>query len=294
MLNKKIMYILTLFIILSLSMNTFSAIDFDDIQLQPGDTVWLVGNDNGEYMIQIDTQADYGQGEGEDDTPSDDTPADDGTGDGTGDGQGDTQTGDNQNANGNGSNGNGNTNFNFGNMTGGNKSGGGGFDFGNLTGGNRSGSSFSFNLSDILAKFLGGGDSNSTNATNATNSTPESKVTDVPAVVSSANYQPVSSSNVEKISQHIIKRTRDNKIVSEGDTLRLDGINKLYDSDFTKGHLLVYVDGKLVFNEITSDDLSTPILGITDDLVGQHVISIEFTPDGDSNINKYTENVTVI
>lgn len=231
-----------------------------------------------------DTQADYSQGEGEDDTP-----ADDGTGDGTGDGQGDTQTGDNQNADGNGSSGK--TTFDFGNMTGGNRSGGSSFDFGNLTGGNRSGSTFNFNISDILAKLLGGGDSNSTNATN---STPESKVTDVPAVVSSANYQPVSSSNVEKISQHIIKRTRDNKIVNEGDTLRLDGINKLYDSDFTKGHLLVYVDGKLVFNEITSDDLSTPILGITDDLVGQHVISIEFTPDGDSNINKYTENVTVI
>lgn len=91
-----------------------------------------------------------------------------------------------------------------------------------------------------------------------------------------------------------MQRLRDNKTISEGNVLTLDGLNKLYDSDFTNGHLLVYVDGKLVFNEITAGDLSTPIFQITDDYIGQHQITVEFTPNGNSNTNKYTEDVLII
>ena len=90
-----------------------------------------------------------------------------------------------------------------------------------------------------------------------------------------------------------MQRLRDNKTISEGNVLTLDGLNKLYDSDFTNGHLLVYIDGKLVFNELTAGDLATPIFGITDSYLGQHQITVEFTHDGDSNTHKYTENVMI-
>ena len=56
----------------------------------------------------------------------------------------------------------------------------------------------------------------------------------------------------------------------------------------------MYVDGKLVFNEITGDDLDTPIFWITDDYLGQHQISVEFTANGNSNTNTYTEDVLII
>ena len=100
--------------------------------------------------------------------------------------------------------------------------------------------------------------------------------------------------SVLKQSSHIVQRLRDNTTVSSGDALRLEGINKLFDSDFTNGHLLVYVDGKLVFNEITAGDLSTPIFWITDEYLGQHQITVEFTANGNSNTNKYTEDVLII
>ena len=290
--NKKIMYIFTLFIIATLSMNIFSAVDFDDIQIQEGDTVWLITDDNGNYWIEIDRQSEV-LGDAQDGGGQEGDQGTNQASDGQNTNQGDTQTADTQtntsasNAT-NSSSGN-KSSFDFSNMTMGNtSSGNSSFDFSNMTGGNRS----SINITDIINRLKEMRKDNSTNTT--ANNTTDAKVADVPKVVSSKNYSPVSSSSVEKISQHIVKRTRDNKIVSEGDTLRLEGINKLYDSEFTSGHLLVYLDGKLVFNEITSGDLSTPILGITDDLVGQHVMSVEFTPDGDSNLNKYTENVTIV
>ena len=143
-----------------------------------------------------------------------------------------------------------------------------------------------------------GGDDNATNATNVANATNATapEVSDVPKVATSTSYYPVSHppADVHK-SQHTVTRVRDNKIVSTGDTLKLEGINKLYDSNFTNGHLLVYVDGKLVFNEITTNDLETPIFGITDSYLGQHEISVEFTSNADSNANtnKYTEDVMI-
>ena len=130
------------------------------------------------------------------------------------------------------------------------------------------------------------------NATNATNETVNPEVSDVPEVVTSTSYAPVSQP-AESTAQHFVQRLRDNVVVSTGDALRLQGINNLFDSDFTNGHLLVYVDGKLVFNEITAGDVSTPIFWISGDYLGQHQISVEFTPNGTSNTNKYTEDVYI-
>ena len=144
-----------------------------------------------------------------------------------------------------------------------------------------------FRSLDILMKLMGG------NETNTTNETVNPEVSDVPEVVTSTSYTPVSQAPAEH-SSHIVQRLRDNTTVSTGDALRLEGINKLYDSDFTNGHLLVYVDGKLVFNEITTGDLSTPIFWITDEYLGQHQITVEFTANGNSNTNKYTEDVLII
>ena len=254
--NNKIKYILVVFIVLSLSINSFSAVNISDdsseIPLQSSDSVDVSSDDN---------QAADNQNAG----------------------QNGNQAGDDQNKGQETNSGNGNTNtkptFNF-----------------NGTGMGRNGTG-SFDIADIISRLMNMTSNNTNDTTPSTNNTNNTadEVTDVPEVVTSTNYQPVSHPSVGETSQHIIKRARDSKIISQGDTLELEGINKLFDSNFTNGHLLVYIDGKLVFNEITTDDLSTPILGITNDLVGQHELSVEFTSNADSNsnTNKYTENIII-
>ncbi|WP_405305185.1 hypothetical protein [Methanobrevibacter sp.] len=267
MLDNKIKYILALFIILILSMNAFSASNFTDdssdatLQSSPVDEV------------AADEQTDDSQDNGDTDT-SDNTKTED------------TKQKTTVGGNGTGFGGNG-TGLGFGNGTGfgGN---GSGFDFGNMTGrGGNNTTDFDISqLLDILMKLMGG------NETNATNETVDPEVSDVPEVVTSTSYAPVSQP-AESTAQHFVQRLRDNVVVSTGDALRLQGINNLFDSDFTNGHLLVYVDGKLVFNEITAGDVSTPIFWIGDEYLGQHQITVEFTPNGTSNTNKYTEDVYI-
>ena len=274
MLKNKIKYILALFIILSLSMNAFSATDFTD---------------DSSAATPQSSSVDEVVGDGAD---SQDNKENDNS----------DNTNTNDNKQGKSSFGGNGSSFNFnGSSFGGN---GSGFNFGNTSFGGNGSSSFNFNRSgsnssdfdiasilDYFMKMLGGD-----NATNTTNETVNPEVSDVPEVVTSTSYAPVSQSpGVEVQSSHVIQRLRDNKTISEGNTLALDGLNKLFDSDFTNGHLLVYIDGKLVFNEITAGDLSTPIFQITDDYIGQHQITVEFTPDGNSNTtNKYTEDVLII
>ena len=278
MLNNKIKYILALFIILLLSMNAFSATNFTD---DSSDATLQSSS-----VDEVDADAnDEGAGDGADDESGDST-----------DNSGNTNTDDTKpgkqtfGGNGTGFGGNG-SGFNFGNMSfGGNGTGfggnGSGFNFGNMSfGGNNTTDIAS--IIDMIMSMMGG------NETNTTNDTTE--VSDVPSVVTSTSYAPVSQSpTFWGQSSHVVQRLRDNKTISEGNVLTLDGLNKLYDSDFTNGHLLVYVDGKLVFNEITAGDLSTPIFQITDDYIGQHQITVEFTPNGNSNTNKYTEDVLII
>ena len=189
MINNKIKYILVLFIILSLSMNAFSATNFTDdsidVVLQSSDSVDEVAADAADNQADDET----------DDTTDDQTGGQDDTG--TGDaGTGGTST-------------KGNGTFDFGSLT--NSSGKGNgtssFDFGSLTNRTGNGSSFDFgSLMDIFSKLMGG--NNTTNATNTTNPAAEthSDVSNVPRVVTSTSYVPVSYHPVEKHTQHIIQR----------------------------------------------------------------------------------------
>ena len=280
MLDNKIKIILALFIVLSLSMNAFSATNFTD--------------DSGDAALQS-SSVDKVAADAADAADADDDSTGDDAGDDTSEG---TDNSENTNTddtsqgkqtfggkNGTGFGGNGTGFGGNGTGFGGN---GTGFNFGNMTGRGNNTTDFDISqLLDILMKLMGG------NETNTTNETVNPEVSDVPEVVTSTSYTPVSQAPAEH-SSHIVQRLRDNTTVSTGDALRLEGINKLYDSDFTNGHLLVYVDGKLVFNEITTGDLSTPIFWITDEYLGQHQITVEFTANGNSNTNKYTEDVLII
>ena len=270
MANNKLRYLLIFVIIISLSLNVFAAANSTD--------------DSSSQDVSESSDS-----TGEETQTDDNNQANEDTDENTDDNQ------DNQN--------NKSNSFDFSNFT--NSSNNSfnfsSFNFSNMSS-NRSSNS-SFNISDIISRFMNQNNTNDTNSTetNETNETEDPEVTDVPEVVTKDTYKPTSQSTVkanddtQHAAQHIIKRARDNKIVSQGDSLKLEGVNKLYDSDFRNGHLLVYMDGKLVFNEITSDDLSVIIFGITNDNLGQHQLKVEFTDneDSNSNTNTFTEDIII-
>ena len=74
--------------------------------------------------------------------------------------------------------------------------------------------------------------------------------------------------------------------------LTLDVLNHIFNKDFTNGHLLVYIDGKLVFNATTTDNLLQVIFDLLNLLSGNHEIKVVFT-DNSGNTNTYTENITI-
>ena len=74
--------------------------------------------------------------------------------------------------------------------------------------------------------------------------------------------------------------------------LTLGVLNQIFNKDFRNGHLLVYIDGILVFNATTTDDLTQIIIDLLSLLLGKHEIKVVFT-DGNGNTNNYTENITI-
>ena len=84
-----------------------------------------------------------------------------------------------------------------------------------------------------------------------------------------------------------------NKVIIESNVLTLDGLNKIFNQSFINGHLLVYLDGKLVFNDTVSDDLSTVILEILEKFLGEHELKVVFT-DSNNESETYVENITII
>ena len=98
-----------------------------------------------------------------------------------------------------------------------------------------------------------------------------------------------SSSDYRSVSQI----TANNNQVSAKDTkFTLSMLNQLFSKDFRNGHLLVYIDGKLVFNATTTDNLLQIIFDLLSLLSGNHEIKVVFT-DSDGNTNTYTENMTI-
>lgn len=103
----------------------------------------------------------------------------------------------------------------------------------------------------------------------------------------------INSKNYKQVSHDKIIITSNNKEISlTNNLLTLNILNQIFNKNFINGHLLVYIDGKLVFNSTTTDDLSQIICSIADLLSGNHEIRVEFT-DKDGNTNSFTENIKV-
>ena len=74
--------------------------------------------------------------------------------------------------------------------------------------------------------------------------------------------------------------------------LTLNKLNQIFHMDFRNGQLVVYIDGKIVFNATTTDDLTQVIYDLLKLLSGNHEIKVIFT-DNNGNTNSYTEIITL-
>lgn len=97
--------------------------------------------------------------------------------------------------------------------------------------------------------------------------------------------------NVDTTSNAYKVYVNDNLVYS-GKAITLGALNDIFELNFTNGHLLVYLDGELVFNGTTTDDLSLIIINIVEGLLGEHEIKVVFT-DSEGNTNTYKENIVI-
>lgn len=98
--------------------------------------------------------------------------------------------------------------------------------------------------------------------------------------------------NPKQIIQSSSTKTHNTVQPMKNNYLTLKTLNDIFNQNFTNGHLLVYIDGKLVFNATTTDDLTQIIYNLLYLFSGNHNIMVEFT-DNEGNTNNYTENITV-
>ena len=84
----------------------------------------------------------------------------------------------------------------------------------------------------------------------------------------------------------------ENNLITQTNAITIQTLNTIFNQTFTNGHLLVYIDGILVYNSTTTDDIYTIILEITEKLLGNHEIKVVYT-DNNNNTRTFTENITI-
>lgn len=81
-------------------------------------------------------------------------------------------------------------------------------------------------------------------------------------------------------------------VIPADNVITLGEINEIFGQTFSNGHLLLYIDGQLVFNGTVDDNLATVILEIVEKFLGEHELKVEFT-GADGKTNTYTKNITI-
>ncbi|AWX31744.1 hypothetical protein [Methanosphaera sp. BMS] len=102
----------------------------------------------------------------------------------------------------------------------------------------------------------------------------------------------VSINPIKSPNKKTIITSNNKEIPITNNQLTLGVLNQIFNQNFTNGHLLVYIDGKLVFNATTTDDLSQLIYNLLDLLSGNHEIKVEFT-DNENQTNTFKENINI-
>ena len=85
---------------------------------------------------------------------------------------------------------------------------------------------------------------------------------------------------------------KNNQLIYTGNLITLKALQNIFNTPFINGHLLIYIDGKLVYNNTVKDDPTTILLEIVENLLGEHEIRVEYT-DNDNITHNYTEHIII-
>ena len=163
----------------------------------------------------------------------------------------------------------------------------------------------SFNMSSILAlfnisgtfdfsAFMNGFDLNKLlNLFQKQNTTPENTTPVVPAPKSIYPVKYAAAYSAPAPKTFTVTRLSDHQVICKNTYLFiLEFLNKLFNATFINGHLKVYIDGELVFEGDTTDDLTQVIFEIVEKYLGEHEITVEFT-DSNNKTKTYKEKIMV-
>jgi len=71
----------------------------------------------------------------------------------------------------------------------------------------------------------------------------------------------------------------------------LNRLNTIFGQNFINGYLIIYIDGKVVFNGTVDDNPNSILFEILASYLGQHEIKVEYTKE--DKTQTYTKNVTI-
>ena len=97
--------------------------------------------------------------------------------------------------------------------------------------------------------------------------------------------------NVVKVPKTYEVKVGDN-VVFEGQYFTINSLNIIFGHQFINGHLVVYLDGRVIFNSTVNDNIYTVLFEIIEKYMGTHELKIEFTIGNDTQT--YTENITIL
>ena len=145
-----------------------------------------------------------------------------------------------------------------------------------------------FNITGFnLTEFMKGFDLNKLLNLFMKNNTP-----DVPSYDPVPNYRPVKSTYYAAPKTYTVTRVSDNQIICKSNLFLLEHLNKLFNMTFINGHIKIFIDGKLVFEGDTTDDLTMVLFEIIDEYLGEHEVTVEFT-NSEGKSNTYKEKIIV-
>ena len=111
------------------------------------------------------------------------------------------------------------------------------------------------------------------------------------------NHHPTKTRNIHKLSSKQVTKNSykvyvKGNIITNTKYITINMLNNIFNQTFLNGHLVVYIDGVLVFNGTVYDDIYTIIVEITGKLLGQHELKVEFT-DLNNDTRTYHEVITI-
>ena len=84
----------------------------------------------------------------------------------------------------------------------------------------------------------------------------------------------------------------DDKEVYNGTIVTFTILGDIFGQDFRNSHVLVYLDGQVIYNGTLDDNLEVELLKLVESLVGVHELKVEYT-DSNNNTKILTKNITV-